>query len=81
MISYIATKYDIDFKKTIIGLYNNGISVTKLKNEYGLSNMTIYNWVKFYTKDEDTGQTQADVLALQKRLAQLESENDILKKH
>ncbi|WP_281165899.1 transposase [Liquorilactobacillus sicerae] len=73
-------KYAIDFKKTIVDLYNNGASVTELKSEYGLSTATIYNWVKLYTKGKDTGKTKADVLALQKRLAQLESENDTLKK-
>ncbi|MCP0886620.1 transposase [Ligilactobacillus sp. WILCCON 0076] len=73
-------KYTVDFKKTIVDLYNNGTSINELKNEYGLSNAIIYNWAKLYTKDDATGQTQADVLALQKRLAQLESENDILKK-
>ncbi|WP_415620144.1 transposase [Liquorilactobacillus satsumensis] len=71
----------MNFKKTIVNLHNNGTLVTEQKNEYSLSNATIYNWVKLYTKDDDNGQTKADALALQKRLAQLESENDILKKH
>lgn len=37
------------FKKTIVDLYHAGNSVKELSNEYGVSEVTIYKWVKAFT--------------------------------
>ncbi|AVK99190.1 transposase [Lapidilactobacillus mulanensis] len=73
-------KYSVDFKKMIVKLYQDGTSVVELTNEYGIANVTIYKWINLYKEDKETGASKADILALQKRLNRLESENDILKK-
>ncbi len=41
-------KYNNEFKKTIVDLYNSGNSVKEL-SEYGVSEVTIYKWVKEFT--------------------------------
>ena len=73
-------KCSVDFKKMIVKLYQDGTSVVELTNEYGIANVTIYKWINLYKEDKETGASKADILALQKRLNRLESENDILKK-
>ena len=35
-------KYSIEFKQTIVNLYQSGISVSQLVEEYGLVSQTIY---------------------------------------
>ncbi|WP_367369760.1 transposase [Pediococcus parvulus] len=73
-------KYSVDFRKMIVKLYQDGAPVADLTDEYGVSNVTIYKWINLYKEDRGSGISKSDVLALQKRLKQLESENDILKK-
>ncbi|AMV63819.1 MULTISPECIES: transposase [Lactobacillales] len=73
-------KYSVDFRKMIVKLYQDGAPVADLTDEYGVSNVTIYKWINLYKEDKGSGISKSDVLALQKRLKQLESENDILKK-
>ena len=73
-------KYSVDFRKMIVKLYQDGAPVADLTEEYGVSNVTIYKWINLYKEDKGSGISKSDVLALQKRLKQLESENDILKK-
>lgn len=73
-------EYSVDFRKMIVKLYQDGAPVADLTDEYGVSNVTIYKWINLYKEDKGSGISKSDVLALQKRLKQLESENDILKK-
>lgn len=76
-------KYDEDFKKSLVSLYHNGKTQTQLCKEYGVSQSALAKWVKQYSTVEiDDGQvlTAKQVRALQKRNAQLEEENLILKK-
>lgn len=63
----------------IVDLYQSGSSVSELNREYSIATPTIYKWIDLY-KQDDRGTSKADIVALQKRLAKLESENDILKK-
>ena len=42
-------RYDEEYKKTIVDLYNSGKGDTELSREYGLSNSTIYEWIKDYS--------------------------------
>lgn len=76
-------KYDEDFKKSLVALYQNGKSQSQLSKEYGISLSAIGKWVRQYsevkTEDGDI-LTARQIKELQKRNAQLEEENLILKK-
>ena len=77
-------KYPEEFKKQIVELYKNGKTVINLAREYGLVEQTIYKWIHRYesvSKDEKGNDiSQADINAMKKRIAELEMENEILKK-
>lgn len=77
-------KYPEEFKKQIVELYENGKTVINLAREYGLVEQTIYKWIHRYesvSKDEKGNDiSQADINAMKKRIAELEMENEILKK-
>ena len=76
-------KYSEDFKKTIVTLYESGKTYADIKKEYGISSSTLPGWVKKYSQvkiDDDTILTAQQIKALQKRNAELEEENLILKK-
>lgn len=75
--------YDEDFKKSIVALYQNGKTQTQLSKEYGVSLSALNKWIKMYSEvktiDGDI-MTAKQIKELQKRMAQLEEENIILKK-
>ena len=77
-------RYPEEIKKQILDLYNAGTPVAKLASEYGLVDQTIYKWIKLYSPitETDEGETVSmkDFKELQKKMAQLEMENEILKK-
>ena len=76
-------KYDEDFKKSLVSLYQNGKNQSQLCREYGVSKSALSKWLKQYsTVQVDDGEvlTARQVKELQKRNAQLEEENLILKK-
>ena len=77
------TRYDEDFKKTLVSLYNNGKTQTTLCKEYGVSQTALAKWIKQYstveTEDGDVLSAK-QIKEMQKRMAQLEEENLILKK-
>ena len=76
-------KYDEDFKKSLVSLYHNGKTQTQLCKEYGVSQSALGKWIKQYSTVEiSDGEvlTAKQVKELQKRNAQLEEENLILKK-
>lgn len=76
-------KYSEDFKKTIVTLYESGKTYSDIKKEYGVSSSALSNWVRKYSQvkiDDDTVLTAQQIKALQKRNAELEEENLILKK-
>ena len=75
--------YDEDFKRTLVELYHNGKTQASLIKGYGVSQTALSRWVKQYsTVETDDGEvlTAKQVKELQKRMAQLEEENQILKK-
>ena len=78
------TRYPEEFKRQIIDLYLSGKSVTALANEYGLVEQTIYKWKKLYAPSIEVGEQESvslkDYKELQKKIQQLEMENEILKK-
>ena len=76
-------RYDEEFKKTIVDLYNSGKSATELEREYGISRSTIYEWIKDYSPIQtDDGEitNNKEIQALKKELARIKEENEILKK-
>ena len=75
--------YDEDFKRTLADLYHNGKTQASLCREYGVSSSALSRWIKQYSiVKTDDGQvlTGLQIKELQKRNAQLEEENLILKK-
>ena len=76
-------QYDETFKKNIVALHQNGKTQTALSKEYGISVSAISRWIKLYSEvkiDDNTVMTAKQIKELQKRNAQLEEENIILKK-
>lgn len=74
-------RYNQEFKQTIIELYRSGTTVSKLSSEYGISEVTIYKWIKLHSPIEGTDElTAAEVTAIQKENLRLKQEMDILKK-
>ena len=78
------TRYDEEFKRTLVNLYQNGNkSQAALCEEYGVSITALGRWIKQYsTVETDDGEilTAKQVKELQRRNAQLEEELMILKK-
>jgi len=76
--------YPEEFKRQIVELYENGRTVIELAREYGLVEQTVYKWIHRYEavgkNEKGETVTQADVKAMQRRIAELEMENEILKK-
>lgn len=75
-------KYNDDFKKTIVDLYQAGNSVKELSSEYGVSEVTIYKWVKEFTpiSSEKGSLTSKELAEIQKENLRLKQELEILKK-
>lgn len=76
-------RYSEEFKKTIVNLHQNGKSYAEIEQEYGVSHSALAKWIKQYSAvrlDDDTLITAEQIKSLQKRNAQLEEENLILKK-
>lgn len=74
-------KYNKEFKQTVVELYRSGTAVNQLASEYGVSEVTIYKWIKLHSPIEGTGElTAAEVAAIQKENLRLKQEVDILKK-
>ena len=64
-------RYDEEFKRTLVNLYNNGGKTqAALCQEYGISSTTLSRWIKLYsTVETDDGEvlTAKQVKELQKR--------------
>ena len=75
-------KYNNEFKKTIVDLYHSGNSVKELSGEYGVSEVTIYKWVKEFIPIGlgKESMTPKELAAIQKENLRLKQEVEILKK-
>jgi transposase len=76
-------KFNEDFKKMVVDLYRSGSLVKDLGSEYGVSEVTIYKWIKRYSPmdlENGTSVTPDDFTKLQKQIRRLQEENEILKK-
>lgn len=79
----MSQQYDEEFKKNIVALYQSGKTQSQLSKDYGVSISAIARWIKLYSEvklDDDTILSAKQIKELQKRNAQLEEENLILKK-
>lgn len=77
------TKYTREYKQTIVNLYHSGKTYSEIHKEYGVSHSALSNWIKQYSEvkiNDETVLTAKQIKELQKRNAQLEEENLILKK-
>ena len=77
------SKYDDEFKKSLVSMYQNGKTQSELAREYGVSLSALARWVKLFSEvkiDDNTIITAKQIKELQKRNALLEEENLILKK-
>jgi len=77
-------KYSEEFKQQIVDLYNMGNkSLGELESEYGVSKSTMNGWIKKLSPmkvSESETITMKEYKALQKKMRELELENEILKK-
>ncbi len=76
-------RYDEDFKQSFVNLYQPGKTQTELCKDYGVSSSALAKWIRQYSQvrlEDNTVLTAKQIQELQKRNAQLEEENLILKK-
>jgi transposase len=73
-------KFDVDFKKMVVALHENGAGVTELCKAYHIASTTLYKWIDLYGKSSQQELTKAEILDLKKEIARVREENDILKK-
>ena len=76
-------RFNDDFRKMVVELYHSGQSVRDLSSEYGVSEVTIYAWIKKFSPvelEDGSSVTPEDYAKLQKQMLKLQQENDILKK-
>lgn len=67
-------RYDDNFKKNLVSLYQNGKSISSLAREYGVSLSAISHWVKLYSEVTiDNGEvlTALQVKKLQREMLNL----------
>ncbi len=76
-------RYDEEFKQSLVNLYQTGKTQSELCKDYGVSPSALAKWIKQYSQvrlEDNTVLTAKQIQELQKRNAQLEEENLILKK-
>jgi len=76
--------YTEEFKKTIVELYETeNKTKSELAREYGTSECNIRTWIKKYEKIKtSTGEitNNDEILKIKKKMSEIETENEILKK-
>ena len=76
--------YTEEFKKTIVELYEAGNKTkSELAREYGTSECNVRAWIKKYGKIQtSTGEitTNDEMIKMKKKIQEIETENEILKK-
>ncbi|WP_427136950.1 IS3 family transposase [Psychrobacillus psychrodurans] len=74
-------RYNQEFKQTVVELHSSGTPVSQLSSEYGVSEVTIYKWIKQFSTIEGTKElTVSDVEMIQKENLRLKQELEIPKK-
>ena len=76
-------RFNDDFRKMVVNLHNSGQSVKDLSSEYGVSEVSIYRWIKDFTPVDSSDKdslTPKEAAEIQKENLKLEQELEILKK-
>lgn len=75
-----SSKYNDEFKKSLVSMYENSKSQSQLAREYGVSLSALSRWIKLFSEvklDDETIISAKQIRELQKRNAALEEENTI----
>ena len=73
-------KYNAEFKSMIVELYQTGRAIKDLSREYGVSEVTIYKWIKQLspvTSNEDTEISLDEIKRMKQEMLRLQEENEI----
>ncbi|WP_077303200.1 transposase [Virgibacillus pantothenticus] len=74
-------RYNQEFKTNNCRVYRSGTSVSDLNREYGVSEVTIYKWIKALSPVEGSdGLSPTEIAEIQKENLRLQQEVEILKK-
>ena len=76
-------KFNKEFKKMLVEMYEGGEPVSKLSEEYDVSRPTIYHWIKQYKAIEISDDESTDlneIMKLKREMAKIKEENEVLKK-
>ena len=71
-------KYDDEFKREAVRKIHDGQSVASVARELGCAESLLHNWKRQGV--ETSSDSELEVLALRKKLREVEMERDILKK-
>ncbi len=71
-------KYDEDYKREALRKIHDGQSVASVARELGVAESLLHNWKRQAV--ETSSASEREVLALKKRIRELEMERDILRK-
>jgi|LakMenEpi03Aug12_release.lakeMendotaPanAssembly.Ray.scaffolds.fasta_scaffold804713_1 transposase len=80
--------YNLEFKKMIVAEYDNGMSVSKIVNDFKLKEKTVYAWIRLYStkKSDQSASKEPQVVSLaehellKKQLKEAQLDVEILKK-
>ena len=80
--------YKLEFKKMIVEQYDDGMSVSKIVNDFKLKEKTVYAWIRLYStkKSDQSASKQPEVTSLaeyellKKQLREAQLDIEILKK-
>lgn len=76
--------YTQEYKNTIVNLFNSGKTYAEISNEYWVPKTTVRQWANKTNNKENNDKANenvADIKAMKKKMAMLEQETEILKKH
>lgn len=74
-------KYNAEFKSMVVEFYKTGRSVKELSREYGVSEVTIYKWIKQISplaSIDDTAITLEEIKRMKQEMLRLQEESEIL---
>jgi len=88
-MGFTGRQYNKEFKvETVRMITENGLSVSTVAKNLGINSKTLYGWLREYTKYKDDAfpgsgklrPEEEEIRKLKLRIADLEEENEILKK-
>ncbi len=71
-------KYDEEYKREAVKKIHDGQSVASVSRELGVAESLLHNWKRQVI--DSSSESEREVLALRKRIRELEMERDILRK-